>query len=64
VVGGFLFRALGLFPALDRVAISVRDIVSAVIGSLIVLSALWFWRRSKKPPGKSANSSAHPPATP
>jgi len=64
MVGGFLFRVLGLFPGLDRVAISLRDIVSAVIGSLIVLLALWFWRRSKKPPGDSSNVSAPPPATP
>ena len=62
MVGGFLFRVLDLFPGLDRVAISLRDIVSAVIGSLIVLSALWFWRRSKKPPGESANISAPPSA--
>lgn len=64
MVGGSLFRVLGLFPGLDRVAISPRDIVSAVFGSLLVLSALWFWRRSKKPPGESSTISAHPPATP
>lgn len=49
LVGGFLFRLLGLFPELDKYAISVRDIVAAVVGSLIVLTALWFWQRNKTP---------------
>jgi uncharacterized membrane protein YeaQ/YmgE (transglycosylase-associated protein family) len=47
LVGGLLFRVLGLFPALDRVAISLRDVVAAFVGSLLVLTAFWFWRRSK-----------------
>jgi uncharacterized membrane protein YeaQ/YmgE (transglycosylase-associated protein family) len=45
LVGGFLFRMLGLLPGLDRVAISMRDVVAAVVGSLIVLVALWLWQR-------------------
>ncbi|MDQ8699468.1 GlsB/YeaQ/YmgE family stress response membrane protein [Hyphomicrobium sp. LHD-15] len=48
-VGGLLFRLLGLFPGLDTVSISLRDVVSAFIGSLIVLTGLWFWQRSKPP---------------
>ncbi len=47
-IGGLLFRLLGLFPNLDRVSISLRDVVSAFIGSLIVLTALWFWERTKQ----------------
>jgi uncharacterized membrane protein YeaQ/YmgE (transglycosylase-associated protein family) len=47
LVGGLLFRVLGLFPALDRVAISLRDVVAAFVGSLLVLTAFWFWQRSK-----------------
>jgi uncharacterized membrane protein YeaQ/YmgE (transglycosylase-associated protein family) len=46
LVGGFLFRLLGLFPELDKVAISLRDVVAAVVGSLILLGALWLWQRS------------------
>jgi uncharacterized membrane protein YeaQ/YmgE (transglycosylase-associated protein family) len=46
LVGGFLFRMLGLFPELDKVAISLRDVVAAVVGSLILLAALWLWQRS------------------
>jgi uncharacterized membrane protein YeaQ/YmgE (transglycosylase-associated protein family) len=45
VVGGLLFRLFGWLPSLDKVAVSLRDIVAAVVGSLIVLSALWLWRR-------------------
>jgi len=47
LVGGLLFRLVGLFPALDKVAISLRDVVAAVLGSLLVLITLWLWRRSK-----------------
>jgi uncharacterized membrane protein YeaQ/YmgE (transglycosylase-associated protein family) len=45
LVGGLLFRVLGLFRALDQVTISLRDVVAAFIGSLIVLAAFWFWKR-------------------
>ena len=45
VVGGLLFRLFGWLPSLDKVAVSLRDIVAAVVGSLIVLTALWLWRR-------------------
>ena len=48
-VGGLLFRLLGLFPGLDNVSISLRDVVSALIGSLIVLTSLWLWQRSRPP---------------
>ena len=47
LVGGLLFRLFGILPSLDKIAISLRDIVAAVIGSLIVLAALWLWRKSK-----------------
>lgn len=46
-VGGFLFGVLGLFPALDRIEISLRDVVAAFVGSLLVLFALWLWQRSR-----------------
>ena len=49
LVGGFLFRLLGLFPELDSITISLRDIVSAIVGSLIVLAGLWYWQRSTGP---------------
>jgi uncharacterized membrane protein YeaQ/YmgE (transglycosylase-associated protein family) len=46
VVGGLIFRIFGLLPGLDKIAISLRDIVAAVVGSLIVLLVLWIWKRS------------------
>jgi uncharacterized membrane protein YeaQ/YmgE (transglycosylase-associated protein family) len=48
LVGGFLFRMLGLFPGLDAISISLRDVVAAVVGSLIVLAAWWVWERVSK----------------
>jgi uncharacterized membrane protein YeaQ/YmgE (transglycosylase-associated protein family) len=47
LVGGFLFRMFGLFPGLDLISISLRDVVSAVIGSLLILAAHWIWQRSR-----------------
>ena len=45
VVGGVVFRLFGLLGGLDRVTISLRDVVAAFAGSLLVLGALWLWRR-------------------
>jgi uncharacterized membrane protein YeaQ/YmgE (transglycosylase-associated protein family) len=47
IVGGLLFRLFGLLTGLDKIAISLRDIVAAIVGSLIVLVALWLWQRFK-----------------
>ena len=49
-VGGLLFRLLGLFPELDRVAISLRDVVAAIVGSLLVVLGLWLWQHFKARP--------------
>ena len=53
-VGGLLFRLLGLFRELDKVIISLRDVVAAVVGSLLVIAALWLWQRwlVRSEPGK------------
>jgi uncharacterized membrane protein YeaQ/YmgE (transglycosylase-associated protein family) len=48
LVGGLLFRLLRLFPELDTVTISLRDVVSAVVGSLLVLVVLWLLKRSDR----------------
>jgi len=47
LVGGLLFWLLGIFPELDSVRISLRDVVAAVVGSLLVLGALSLWQRWK-----------------
>jgi len=49
LIGGAVFRVFGLLPALDRVAISLRDVVAAVAGSLLFLIALWVWQRFRRP---------------
>jgi uncharacterized membrane protein YeaQ/YmgE (transglycosylase-associated protein family) len=46
LVGGALFRLLRIFPDLDSISISLRDLLSAFVGSLLVLAAVWLWRRS------------------
>ena len=43
VVGGLVFRVFELFPQLDNISISLRDVVSATLGSVLVLSILWLW---------------------
>jgi uncharacterized membrane protein YeaQ/YmgE (transglycosylase-associated protein family) len=48
IVGGLLFRLLGLLPGLDAISISLRDVVAAFVGSLIVLAAIWLWQRLRK----------------
>ena len=47
VVGGLLFRLFGLFPNLDKISISMRDVVAAIVGSFLVLALYWLWQRSK-----------------
>src|SRR5215468_2242492 len=48
LIGGLLFRWLNLLPGLDKVSVSLRDIVAAVAGSLLVLAAIWLFRRYAK----------------
>ena len=50
LVGGLLFHLLGLFPELDKVTVSLRDVVAAVVGSLLVLAALWLVQRFRRSP--------------
>jgi uncharacterized membrane protein YeaQ/YmgE (transglycosylase-associated protein family) len=50
LVGGLVVRGLDLLPALDAYSISLRDIVSAVAGSVIVLLAWWLYQRRKTTP--------------
>ncbi len=49
LIGGLLVRLLDLFPELDKYSVSLRDIVAAVIGALILLTVLWFWKRPATP---------------
>jgi uncharacterized membrane protein YeaQ/YmgE (transglycosylase-associated protein family) len=47
LIGGFLFRLFNLYPGLDKISVSLRDIVAAVAGSLIILAGIWLVRRSR-----------------
>lgn len=44
-----MFRLLGLFPNLDKISVSMRDIVAAFAGSLLILALFWLWQRSVPP---------------
>ena len=46
--GGQLFRMFGIFPGLDSVAVSLRDVVAALTGSLLVLAGIGLWQRFRK----------------
>ena len=48
LIGGLIFRWLDLLPRLQRISVSLRDIVAAVVGSLLVLLAIWVYRRYRK----------------
>jgi uncharacterized membrane protein YeaQ/YmgE (transglycosylase-associated protein family) len=50
LVGGQLFRMLGIFPDLDRVAVSLRDVVAALIGSFLVLAVIGLYQHFRKSP--------------
>lgn len=55
IVGGLLFRWLGILPGLDAISVSMRDIVAAVAGALVVLAAMWmFWPKKKAAPAPDA----------
>jgi uncharacterized membrane protein YeaQ/YmgE (transglycosylase-associated protein family) len=50
LVGGWLFWLLGIFPGLDSVRVSLRDVVAAIIGSFLVVGALALWQWWKGSP--------------
>ena len=45
LLGGILFRIFRLFTNLDKYSISMRDLIAALIGSVLVLLILWIWQR-------------------
>jgi uncharacterized membrane protein YeaQ/YmgE (transglycosylase-associated protein family) len=49
-VGGALFWLANILPNLDKISISVRDVVAAFTGSIIVLAIRWVWIRLKGAP--------------
>jgi uncharacterized membrane protein YeaQ/YmgE (transglycosylase-associated protein family) len=45
ILGGVVFRIFSLFERLDAISISLRDLLSAFLGSLLVLAIVWIWQR-------------------
>ena len=50
LIGGFLFDSFGVFPGLDNISVSLRDIVSALSGALLFLvlvhyARVWYRKR-------------------
>jgi uncharacterized membrane protein YeaQ/YmgE (transglycosylase-associated protein family) len=45
LVGGVLFQLFGILPGLETISVSLRDIVSAIVGSILFLCGLWLWQR-------------------
>jgi uncharacterized membrane protein YeaQ/YmgE (transglycosylase-associated protein family) len=50
LIGGLIFSLFGIWPSLDAIAISLRDIAAAFVGSLIFLLFLWIFRPSRSGP--------------
>jgi uncharacterized membrane protein YeaQ/YmgE (transglycosylase-associated protein family) len=48
LIGGGVFHIFGLLPGLDSIAISLRDVIAAVAGSLLLVAAFCLWQRFKK----------------
>jgi uncharacterized membrane protein YeaQ/YmgE (transglycosylase-associated protein family) len=47
LIGGFIFHLLQIDFGLGRVSISLRDLLSAVIGSLVFLIVVWLIRKGR-----------------
>ncbi len=47
LIGGLMFRVFGIWPGLEAISVSLRDIVAAFIGSLIFLLILWIMKTSR-----------------
>lgn len=52
LLGGVLFRLFHIDLGLEQIQVSAKDLVSALLGSLLLLAILWLVRRLRrgKPP--------------
>ena len=48
IIGGVAFRIFSLFEGLDAISVSLRDLLSAFLGSLLVLGIVWIWQRYRR----------------
>ena len=47
LIGGALFRFFNIWPGLESLSISLRDVVAAFIGALIFLGILWLVKKNQ-----------------
>ena len=45
LMGGVLFRLFNILPGLETIAVSLRDVLSSVIGAMLFLAGLWAWHK-------------------
>jgi uncharacterized membrane protein YeaQ/YmgE (transglycosylase-associated protein family) len=45
IVGGLLFHVFTILPGLDSISISLRDVLSAFVGALVLMGLWWIWER-------------------
>jgi uncharacterized membrane protein YeaQ/YmgE (transglycosylase-associated protein family) len=64
VVGGLLFGLLGIDLGLGELKITFEDLISAFVGSLLCISAVWLYRRSAEMRRAIAAKSPHLPPEP
>ena len=62
LVGGGAFAMFNLFPNLDKIAISARDLLAAVLGSLVVYFLHWVWLKFRPASPAAAVQEPPPPA--
>ena len=53
LLGGLIFRITGVWPELEQITISLRDVVAAFAGSLLVLLLYWLWQRYRRTRGRA-----------
>jgi uncharacterized membrane protein YeaQ/YmgE (transglycosylase-associated protein family) len=59
ILGGGIFRLFGIDLGLGSIAVSAEDLVSALVGSVILILVV---RIVKRRSGKAAGSSVNPPS--
>jgi uncharacterized membrane protein YeaQ/YmgE (transglycosylase-associated protein family) len=53
VIGGFLFGALGIDLGLGDLKVSFEDLISAFVGSLLLIGAWWLGRKVLRKSGNN-----------
>jgi uncharacterized membrane protein YeaQ/YmgE (transglycosylase-associated protein family) len=54
LIGGAIFHMFDMLPELEAISVSLRDLLSAFLGSLLLLSVVWAWRRYRRTAGAAS----------